>query len=251
MSPAPVPDETDDEVGLVMAGGVFAALLVPMALAPVREQVGQANVALLLAGVVVIAGAAGGRRAGMATSVVAVLAFNFFHTRPYLSFTVDGAHDLLTLGLLLAAGAVASEAAHRHRRALREEDEARRTVARVGRLASSLTHPGNDVAATTEALVRAELGEAASVVVEIPVGPAAIPRAHRDGSLDPEPGTRVRRAASLHDGPVAFPIAFAGTTYGRIVVAAPDGALAHEAVATVAILADQVALAVARSAPAG
>ncbi|HEX7135483.1 MAG TPA: DUF4118 domain-containing protein [Iamia sp.] len=250
MSPVPTTPETDDEVGLVVGGGVLAALLVPMVLATVRDEVGQANVALLLAGVVVIAGAAGGRRAGMATSVVAVLAFNFFHTRPYLSFTVDGAHDLLTLALLLVAGIGASEMAHRHRRALTEEDEARRTVARVGRLASDLTHPGDqDVVVVAEDLVRSELGPTATVRVEIPVGAVVIPRAHRDGSLDPEPGSRVRRAAALHDGPVAFPIAFAERTFGRIVVDAPDGTLAPETVATVAILADQVALAVSRGEP--
>lgn len=250
MSPVPT-SETDDEVGLVVGGGVLAALLVPMALAPVRDQVGQANVALVLAGVVVIAGAAGGRRAGMATSVVAVLAFNFFHTRPYLSFDVDAEHDLLTLALLLLAGAVASEVAHRHRRAIREEDEARRTVVRVGRLASWLTHPDGDVAARTEEMVRAELGPGIAVRVEIPAGPEVVPRVHRDGSLEPEPGSRVRRSAALHDGPVAFPIAFAGRVAGRIVVVAPPGVLAPEAVATVAILADQVALAGARPARAG
>lgn len=250
MSPVRTP-ETDSEVGLVVAGGVFAALLVPMVLAPVREQVGQANVALLLAGVVVVAGAAGGRRAGMATSVVAVLAFNFFHTRPYLSFDVDAEHDLLTLVLLLAAGGAASEVAHRHHRALAEEDAARRTVARIGRSAFALAHPGDgDVVSRTEDLVRAELGPRATIRVEIPVGPVEIPRAHRDGSLDPEPGSRVRRAAALHDGPVAFPIAFAHRTFGRIVVDAPNGTLAHEAIATVAIVADQVALAVSRGEPA-
>ncbi|HMJ76551.1 MAG TPA: DUF4118 domain-containing protein [Iamia sp.] len=247
MSPVPAP-EPDDEVGLVAAGGVFAALLVPMVLATVRDEVGQANVALVLAGVVVIAGAAGGRRAGMATSVVAVLAFNFFHTRPYLSFTVDGGHDLLTLGLLLVSGVVASEVAHRSRQAQAEERAARATVARVGRLASDLAHgEPDDVAGHAERLVRAEVG-AASVRVEIPVGPEPLPRAHRDGCLDPEPGSRVRRSAALHDGPVAFPITFADRLFGRVVVDASDGVLDPDTVATVAVLVDQVALALARTA---
>lgn len=245
MSPAST-TEPDDEVGLVVAGGMLAALLVAMALAPVREQVGQANVALLLAGVVVIAGAAGGRRAGMATSVVAVLAFNFFHTRPYLSFDVDAEHDLLTLVLLLGAGVAASEVAHRQRRAGAVERAARASVARVGRLAADLAHglPA-DVAAHAEALVRAEV-PGADVRVEIPAGPDALPRAHRDGTLDAEPGSRVRRAAALHDGPVALPIRFGDRTFGRVVVDAGTGILDPEAVATVAVLADQVALAVSR-----
>jgi hypothetical protein len=188
----------------------------------------------------------------MATSVVAVLAFNFFHTRPYLSFTVDGGHDVLTLGLLLVGGVVASEAAHRSRRAQAEERAARATVARVGRLASDLAHGApHDLAGHAERLVRAEVG-AAPVRVEIPAGAEPLPRAHRDGSLDPEPGSRVRCSAALHDGPVAFPITFADRVFGRVVVDASGGGLDPDTVATVAVLVDQVALALARTpVPAG
>lgn len=238
--------EPDDEQGLAAALGILGAVAVPMVLGPIREQVGQANVVLLLAGVVVATGAAGGRRAGMATSVVAVLAFNFFHTRPYLSFDVDAGRDVVTLALLLLGGVAASEAAHRVHVSRRQAETAHLAITRLGELAGNLAAPHDPAAITAVArsLVARQL-PGVTAAVEIPTGPRPMARAHRDGTVEPVPGTRVRTAVELHDGPVAVPIAFGEETFGRIVVEPGSGPLDHDDWLTVRILADHVALALA------
>jgi K+-sensing histidine kinase KdpD len=70
-------------------------------LAPVRDSVGAANVAIVLAIVTVVAAAFAGRWAGACTAVSAAISYNFFHTRPYLSLRVSNREDLITVGLLV------------------------------------------------------------------------------------------------------------------------------------------------------
>jgi hypothetical protein len=238
--------EPDDEQGLAAVLGLFAALLVPMVLGPVREEVGQANVALLLGAVVVATGAAGGRRAGYATSVVAVLGFNFFHTVPYQSFNVEAGRDIVTLGLLFVAGFVASEVAHRSRVARRQAETSHLAITRLGALAGDLAAPrdASAIAHAAEALIARQL-PGIEAAVEVPAGPDPITRLGHDGTIEPAPGSRVRTAVELHRGPVAVPITFGDESYGRIVVPPSSPPLDHDDWLTIGILADHVALALA------
>ena len=54
--------------------------------------------------VVIGAAALGGRTAGVYTALSAALAFNFWHTKPYLSLRVHDVADIITTVLLLVAG---------------------------------------------------------------------------------------------------------------------------------------------------
>lgn len=83
--------------------GAIAALVVAMALVPVRDQFGSANVTIVLV-LVIIAAAAGGRTAGAVTAAVAALSFNFFFTEPYLSLRVHSGRDVITVVLLVVVG---------------------------------------------------------------------------------------------------------------------------------------------------
>jgi Domain of unknown function (DUF4118) len=96
---------------LAAAGGGIAALLIAMALGPLRDWMGNTNVALILLAVVAAAAAAGGRIAGVVTAIVAGLSFNFFHTQPYLSLDIDSREDLITTLLLVVIGLVVGELA--------------------------------------------------------------------------------------------------------------------------------------------
>ena len=96
---------------LAAAGGGIAVLLIAMALGPLRDWMGNTNVALILLAVVVAAAAAGGRVAGVVTAVVAGLSFNFFHTQPYLSLDIDSREDIITTLLLVLIGLVVGELA--------------------------------------------------------------------------------------------------------------------------------------------
>ena len=62
------------------------------------------NAALVLMIVVVAVAALGGRVAGVVTALAAVVSFDFFHTEPYLSLTIDSRDDIETTVLLLIAG---------------------------------------------------------------------------------------------------------------------------------------------------
>lgn len=74
-----------------------------MALVPVREEFGSANVAIVLV-MVIIAAAAGGRMAGVVTALVAAMSFNFLHTKPYLSLRIHAGRDVFTVALLVVVG---------------------------------------------------------------------------------------------------------------------------------------------------
>ena len=66
---------------------------------------------------IVAAASFGGRAAGVTTSVVAALAFNFFHTQPYYSLRISDRFDIITTVLLVVVGLAVGEIAvlsHRH-----------------------------------------------------------------------------------------------------------------------------------------
>lgn len=76
---------------------MLAALLVPL-----RSWLGNTNVALVLVvGIVAAARVLGGRAAGVAGSVAAALAYDFFHTLPHYTMTVHARVDRITTVLLL------------------------------------------------------------------------------------------------------------------------------------------------------
>ena len=69
----------------------MAALLVPF-----RDEIDNANLALILVLVVVVAAILGGRRAGALAAMTSTLAFDFFLTRPFLSARIESADDVET-----------------------------------------------------------------------------------------------------------------------------------------------------------
>lgn len=99
-------------------GGPLLAVAVAAATIPFRSGLGVANVALALGVVVVAIGASGGRIPAIATSVTAALAFNVWHTRPYLSLKIEHRDDIISTVMLLGLGVVsglATERGWRHR----------------------------------------------------------------------------------------------------------------------------------------
>lgn len=101
-------------------GGIAAALLV---LVPLRDQVDETTVALLLVLPVLAAAVIGGRRSAIIAALAAGLAFNLAFVRPYGTLTIDaweGVIDIVVLvvvatttGTLVAQEAERREAAER------------------------------------------------------------------------------------------------------------------------------------------
>ena len=104
--------DVDEESPQLVAGlGAFAAIVVAAALVPLRDWLGSTNVALILAIVVVVAATFGGRLAGIVTSIAAAASFDFFHTKPYLTLTIDKREDVIAAVLLLVMGVIVGELA--------------------------------------------------------------------------------------------------------------------------------------------
>jgi hypothetical protein len=94
-------------VGAIVAIAL-AGLLAP---APVRDWLGSANVALILAIVVVSAAIFGGRFAGAVTSLAAALAFDYFHTEPHYTLRINKRDDVIAALLLLVMGVIVGQLA--------------------------------------------------------------------------------------------------------------------------------------------
>jgi K+-sensing histidine kinase KdpD len=101
-------DDASNSVA-VGSGGVAVAIAVGGLLVPVRDVIGNTNVALVLVVVIVAAAALGGRQAGAMTAAAACLSFNFFHSKPLYTLRVRSANDIWTIVLLFVIGLAVGE----------------------------------------------------------------------------------------------------------------------------------------------
>src|SRR6476661_2139153 len=92
-------EDGSDFVGLAV--GVFGALILSVAMLPLRDHLHNDNMALALVVPVLIAAVLGGRLAGAGAAVVAALCFDFFFTKPYLSLRIASDNDLASFVVLL------------------------------------------------------------------------------------------------------------------------------------------------------
>jgi hypothetical protein len=102
-------------------------------------------VALVLGIIVVVAGAVGGRAAGMVAALTAAASYDFFHTRPYLSLLIHDVDDVEMTILLLVLGLVSGQLAWQTRVAARQRDGGRGGLDQIRRLADRVAH-GNESA---------------------------------------------------------------------------------------------------------
>lgn len=116
---------------MMVALGAAAPLAVASALVPLRAHIDNANVALLLAAVVVAIAATGYRPAAVLAAVSGANWFDFFHTKPYQSFTFASGDDLITAIVLLVVGLAVGEIAIRARRHRQAAMEGSHEIARI------------------------------------------------------------------------------------------------------------------------
>jgi hypothetical protein len=133
LHPKPHPEVSG---GIDVALGGLAPILGAAALVAVRGHIAATNVALILAVVVVTAGALGGRAAGTVAGFTAALSFDFFHTRPYLSLLIHDADDVEMTVLLLILGLVAGQLAWKAGVAARQRDGGRGGLDQILRVAN-------------------------------------------------------------------------------------------------------------------
>ena len=233
--------------------GMLAALVVALAAVPMRSFTANTSVAMAMVLPVVLGAVIGGRTGGLATAVVAVLSFDFFHTRPYNSLTIASTADVETMAVLavvaIVVGSVAGAAHRQHVRA----DEGRDVLRRVHELAemAALGRPVGDVLerASTELV---DLLTLRSCTFEAGERTSSLPVIARSGQLEGA-GRRHRFGESglvLPAGGVELAVLGGGWSWGRFVLVGEgtQGVTVDARRAAVA-LADQVGAALAAVAP--
>ena len=205
------------EAGLVFGG--VAPIAVAAALVGVRDSVQNANIALVLMVVVVLAAALGGRAAGAVSALTGALSFVFFHTRPYLRLTIDSADDVETAVLLLAVGLIVGTLVSGSWRARASAEQATSEIRRIHRVAEQAAR-GEDAAdvilAAQDEL--ADLLQLQACRFEAQPFTAALPRLERSGLIE----TRVHRfrdnGFELPPEGVELPVYGRGQQLGRFVL---------------------------------
>jgi hypothetical protein len=234
-----------------IAVGGLAPIVVAVLLVPLRDEIDNANLALILVLVVVVVASLGGRRAGALAAVTSTLGFDFFLTRPFLSARVESADDIETLLILLAVGLVVGELASRARHARRDQEVAAAAVQRVHRVADAVAQgrPLPDVLTA----VQTELGDMFGLWdcwLELPPFLWVIPRMDRGGTVDGGGHEWRESGFTLPRDGVELPVVARGDQVARLVMlAAPDTPASLDQRVVAVALADQLGAAMATAAP--
>jgi K+-sensing histidine kinase KdpD len=98
-----------DSDRLIYTGaGPLAAVLLGMALVPVRDFTTASNFTFLFLALTILVGEFGGRTAAFATAIVSALSLDFFLTQPYLRLAIQDKHDLIAFLGLAGCGILAA-----------------------------------------------------------------------------------------------------------------------------------------------
>ena len=98
----------DYERMFYLPAGPIAAIVLGMALVPLREYTNSANFIFAFMVLIIVVAEFGGRWAALATATCSALSLNFFLTRPYLSLRIEGKHDIIAFVGLAVCGLVAA-----------------------------------------------------------------------------------------------------------------------------------------------
>jgi len=230
--------------------GSLGALFTAAALVGVRGDIQNANVALVLVLWVLLGAVTGGRASAVMSAIVAAIAFDFFHTKPYNSLKISDGNDVLTTVLLLTVGLAVGEIAIRAQRVHAKHEDEQRQLRRMQRIAG-LAAGGEGVddlllAVTAELIETLELENA---WFERPPFVAALPRLERSGVIEASEHRFAKGEFELPREGVVLPVVGAGQAVGRFVlIPTPGVGVSKERRLSAVALADQVGAALARSA---
>jgi len=244
-------DRTPQVLGVA---AVLVPVVVALALTPWRNRLAPADNALILVVVIVAVATSGRRWAAALCALSAALSFDFFLTRPYLSFRIHRTSDLVTELLLLVVGLCVGDLAARGRRHRTTAEEGRdhvHALHAVTELGASGSPPEDVVRAASAELERL-LGLRSCTFSVADSGLAA--RIEPDGAV--HIGAMDWSPADLglpHRG-VDLPVRAGGSVKGHFLLQpTPAVPVDREALLVAVAIADQVGAALAsphRTAPA-
>jgi K+-sensing histidine kinase KdpD len=231
----------EPEADTAVALGGLLPIVVGALLVLVRPYVLNVNVALVLMATVVVAGSFGDRRAGVVAAGSAALSFNFFHTQPYLSLSIDSADDVETVLVLLACGLFVGTLAGRRRTLRAKAAASRQEISRLHRVADLIAHDAQP--AEVMFLCERELAVLLTLVsCTFVAGPprAVLPRLERNGTMKGGSLRFVHGAFALpHEG-VDLPVLHRGQRVGSFLLTpTPDAGVSFEQRIVAVAIADQ------------
>jgi hypothetical protein len=107
----------DSETLFYLGAGPLAAILLGMALVPLRGLTTASNLSFAFMALTIVVAELGGRGAAVATAVVSALTLDFFLTQPYMRLTIEDKHDVIAfLGLGVCGLIAAALGSHRGER---------------------------------------------------------------------------------------------------------------------------------------
>ena len=99
--------ENDDRL-IYLAGGPLAAVLLGIALVPLRGFTSASNFTFLFMALTILVAEMGGRAAAVATALCSALSLDFFLTQPYRRLAIADKHDLIAFVGLTVCGLIAA-----------------------------------------------------------------------------------------------------------------------------------------------
>jgi hypothetical protein len=232
------------------AVGSLGALFTAAALVGVRGDIQNANVALVLVLWVLLGAVTGGRASAVISALIAAVAFDFFHTKPYGSLKISDGNDVLTTVLLLAVGLAIGEIAIRSQRLHAQRADQQHQLRRMQRIAA-LAAGGEGVddlllAVTAELIEALELQNA---WFERPPFIAGLTKLERSGVIEASEHRYANGEFELPREGVALPVVGAGRPLGRFVlIPTPGVGVSKERRLSAVALADQVGAALSSNA---
>jgi K+-sensing histidine kinase KdpD len=146
----------DDGKDLIYLGaGPLAAVLLGMALVPLRGFTSASNFTFLFLALTILIGEYGGRTAALVTAVASALSLDFFLTQPYLRLSIADKHDLIACVGLAGCGILAASLAAGRRVLPARPRPSSRQLDRLESAAGELEREGSHAArAAAEAVLR-------------------------------------------------------------------------------------------------
>ncbi|HET9494492.1 MAG TPA: DUF4118 domain-containing protein, partial [Chloroflexia bacterium] len=140
------PGEAEPGAGataLTYLAAIAVLALTTLLLVLVREQVGLLNAALVYLIVVIGITVFAGRRAGIISSLLGFLLFNFFQVPPYYTLVVSDLHNILALFVFLGVSLLLSWLIAGAREQARQAQRRAEDVARLYELSQAITGSQN------------------------------------------------------------------------------------------------------------
>jgi hypothetical protein len=225
-----------------VAAGIILPLAVAAVAIPLRDTIGNTNIALVLMAVVVLVAASGNRAAALAAALSAAIWFDFFATEPYYSFTLNRHRDWVSVALLVAAGVIVCEVAIWGRR---QRSHAERSLTEVAALRSiaEMAATGEDrtIIQVTAAFWLRELLPAADCRYESAVQHEPSPLIAADGTVSVGNIRWTPESMGLPGPEVGLPVRSDNEIVGYFMITPrPGEKVTQDRLFTAAAIADQV-----------